>query len=66
MSEKVAMSFKMIVDEPQQKGHNKYRTEGWLNTGLEEHLKVCFECRVTLAKDLHDFAEQIYTIAMRP
>ena len=57
-----ALSFKMLVDEPYKNGHQQYRCEGRINTGLEEHLKECAECRNTIAKDLRDFAAQIEAI----
>ena len=56
----VAMSFSMIVDPKLPKaGHQAFRTEGFLNTGLEEHLKTCAECRRIIATYLRDFAAQI-------
>lgn len=54
-----ALSFKMLVDAPISRAHQKYRTEGWINEGLEAHLADCRECRKTLAQDLRDFADQI-------
>jgi hypothetical protein len=62
--EHVALHFKMIVDVPvkafvRDAAHMRYRTEGWIDTGLDEHLKTCAECRATLTKDLREFADQI-------
>jgi len=55
----VALHFKMVIDDASSIGHQRYRTEGMINTGLEAHLKTCRECRETIARDLIDFAKQI-------
>ncbi len=53
------MRFSVVADFRVTAGHTGYQVEGQLNTGLEEHLKTCAECRRILSKDLRDFAEQI-------
>jgi hypothetical protein len=61
MSERVVLTFQMVVVENPKgvKEHQRYRCEGIINEGLEQHFKVCAECRNTVAKDLRDFAKQI-------
>jgi hypothetical protein len=60
MSEKVeALSFKLLVDAPLAAAHSSFSCEGIINTGLEEHLKHCQECRTIIATDLRGFAKQI-------
>jgi hypothetical protein len=58
-----AITFKMVVDAPYKAGHQRYRTEGHINIGLEDHLRECRECRETIVRDLRDFAEQIERIS---
>jgi hypothetical protein len=59
-SDKVeALSFRLLVDAPLAAAHSTFSCEGIINTGLEQHLKVCRECREIIAKDLRDFAAQI-------
>lgn len=60
MSKQVeAMAFRLLVDAPLAVSHSRFSCEATLNTGLEEHLKTCEECRNIIAKDLRDFADQI-------
>lgn len=54
------LRFELIVENPAPvKGHQRYRTEGYINEGLEQHLAECSECRATIAKDLREWARQI-------
>jgi hypothetical protein len=62
---RLALKFEMLVDAPLTSGHQRYRTEGWLNEGLETHLRDCRECARTIAKDLREFADQIEMRAMK-
>jgi hypothetical protein len=55
-----ALVFKVVVDQPwPPPRHSKYRTEGYLNEGLERHMKECKECRDTIVGDLREFALQL-------
>lgn len=54
------LEFKLTIENPAPvNGHQRYRTEGSINEGFEEHLMDCAECRNTIAKDLRDWAAQI-------
>jgi hypothetical protein len=54
----IAIEFR-VVWTPTPRGHQGLLVEGEINTGFEEHIKTCLECRAHVVKDLRDFAEQI-------
>jgi len=59
MKPKPIIEFKLWPDKPNVVGHQVCHSEGWINTGLENHLTTCAECRTMIATDLRDFAAQI-------
>jgi len=54
----VAIQFQLILT-PTPRGHQGLLVEGYINTGFEEHMRTCRECRAHVVNDLREFAKQI-------